>query len=40
MAYYRAGEVIKLNRIALNMTQEQLCEGICSVKTLSRIENG
>ncbi len=40
MAYYRAGEIILLNRIALGMTQEELSEDICSVETLSRIENG
>lgn len=40
MAYYRAGEIIRLNRIALGMTQEELSEDICSVETLSRIENG
>lgn len=40
MANYRAGDVIRLTRNALDMTQEQLSEGICSVETLSRIENG
>lgn len=40
MAYYRAGDVIRLNRIAVGMTQEELSEDICSVETLSRIENG
>lgn len=40
MAYYSAGDVIRLNRIAVGMTQEELSEGICSVETLSRIENG
>lgn len=40
MANYRAGDVIRLTRNAVGMTQEQLSEGICSVETLSRIENG
>ena len=40
MAYYNANEVIRLTRNALDLTQEQLSEGICEVITLSRIENG
>lgn len=40
MANYRAGDVIRLTRNAVGVTQEELCEGICSVETLSRIENG
>lgn len=40
MANYRMGDVIRLSRMARNMTQEELSEGICSVETLSRIENG
>lgn len=40
MANYRAGDVVRLTRNAVGMTQEQLSEGICSVETLSRIENG
>lgn len=40
MANYRAGDVIRLTRNAVGMTQEQLSEGICSIETLSRIENG
>lgn len=40
MANYRAGDVIRLTRNAVGMTQEELSEGICSVETLSRIENG
>lgn len=40
MANYRAGDVIRLTRNAVGITQEQLSEGICSVETLSRIENG
>lgn len=40
MANYRMGNVIKLSRMARGMTQEELSGGICSVETLSRIENG
>ncbi|MDE7028387.1 MAG: helix-turn-helix domain-containing protein, partial [Lachnospiraceae bacterium] len=40
MANYKAGDVIRLTRNAVGMTQETLSEGICSVETLSRIENG
>lgn len=40
MANYRAGDVIRMTRYAVGMTQEQLSEDICSVETLSRIENG
>lgn len=40
MANYRAGDIIRLTRNASGMTQEQLSEGVCSVETLSRIENG
>lgn len=40
MGVYFLGDVIRYNRKALNITQERLCEGICSVQTLSRIENG
>lgn len=39
MANYRAGDVIRLTRNAVGMTQEDLSDGICSVETLSRIEN-
>ena len=38
MAYYNVNRIIKLTRIAVGMTKEELCEGICSVITLSRIE--
>lgn len=34
------GEYIKQKREELNITQEQLCEGVCTAATLSRIENG
>ena len=34
------GEVLKIRRNMFGMTQEQLCEGICSVKSLRRAEQG
>ena len=40
MAYYNANEIIRLTRRALGITQEELCDGICDVSTLSKIENG
>ncbi|MDO4327270.1 MAG: helix-turn-helix transcriptional regulator [bacterium] len=40
MGVYRVGEVIKKTRESIGMTQEELCEGICTVETISRIENG
>lgn len=40
MAGYKAGDVIRLTRMAIGMTQEKLSENICTVETLSRIENG
>lgn len=40
MGIYQVGEVIRKTREGLGITQEQLCDGICSVETLSRIENG
>ena len=36
---YSIGKVIASRRKMLHLTQEQLCEGICSVKTLRRIEH-
>lgn len=39
MANYRIGDVIRLTRKALEISQEELSDGICSVETLSRIEN-
>ncbi|RKO61781.1 helix-turn-helix domain-containing protein [Caldibacillus debilis] len=33
------GNFIKLKRMELNLSQEQLCEGICAPSYLSRIEN-
>lgn len=35
---YCIGDVIRTRRQMFGMTKEQLCEGICSVKTLTRIE--
>ena len=40
MGMYQFGEIIKRNRENLGITQEELSDGICSVETLSRIENG
>lgn len=40
MANYKAGDIIRMTRKSIGMSQEKLCEGICSVETLSRIENG
>ncbi len=40
MANYKAGDIIRMTRIASGISQEELCFGICSVETLSRIENG
>lgn len=40
MGKYRLGHIIRMTRKSLLLTQEQLCEDICSVETLSRIENG
>ena len=40
MSNYNVGAVIRLTRQAMNISQEKLCENICSVQTLSRIENG
>lgn len=40
MALYQFGAVIKKRREELFIGQKELAEGICSVPTLSRIENG
>lgn len=40
MGRYRLGDIIRMSRKSLSITQEQLCDEICSVETLSRIENG
>jgi len=40
MTNYRVGETIRKLRTQLAITQEDLCDGICAVPTMSRIENG
>ena len=40
MPIYQFGYIIKQRREELGYTQEDLADGICSVPTLSRIENG
>lgn len=40
MAVFQLGPIIKNRREELGLTQEDLADGICSVPTLSRIENG
>lgn len=40
MGKYRLGDIICMTRKSLSITQQQLSEGICSVETLSRVENG
>ena len=40
MSVFSIGEVIKKRRNLLGISQEELAFGICSVPTLSRIENG
>lgn len=40
MPIYKFGYIIRQRREDLGYTQEELAEGICSVPTLSRIENG
>lgn len=40
MAVLHIGDIIRRRREELGYTQEELAEGICSVPTLSRIENG
>ena len=39
MESYCIGDVIRIRRQMFGMTKEELCEGICSVKTLTRIEH-
>jgi len=36
--YYCIGDVIRIRRKMLGLSQEKLCEGICSVRTVSRLE--
>lgn len=40
MSVYNIGKFMKIRRTEMGITQLQLAEGICSVATLSRIENG
>lgn len=40
METYIVGGVIKEFRIRYNISQEELCDGLCAVSTLSRIESG
>lgn len=40
MAVFQFGPIIRNRRIELGLSQEDLADGICSVPTLSRIENG
>ena len=40
MSSYNVGDMIRLTRQAVGMSQEELCDTICSIQTLSRIENG
>ena len=40
MSNYNIGDIIQLTRQSIGMSQEELSDGICSVQTLSRIENG
>lgn len=40
MSNYNVGQIIKLTREAVGLSQEELSDGVCSVQTLSRIENG
>lgn len=35
---YAIGDVLRIRRTVLGMTQEELCDGICSVKSLRRAE--
>ena len=40
MAVSQLGPIIRSRRMELGLSQEDLADGICSVPTLSRIENG
>lgn len=40
MAVFQLGSIIRNRREELGLSQEELADGICSVPTLSRIENG
>lgn len=37
---FRASEILRIRREMFGMTQEQLCDGICSVKSIRRLEKG
>lgn len=36
---FAIGDVLRIRRTMLGMTQKELCEGICSIKSLQRAEN-
>ena len=40
MSNYNIGDIVRMTRQAMGISQEELSDGICSVQTLSRIENG
>lgn len=40
MNEFHIGDVIRIRRTELGLSQEELAEGICEIGTLSRIENG
>ena len=40
MAIYNANEMIRMIRKKAGLSQEEFCDGICSVQALSNIENG
>ena len=40
MPDYKIGDIVRLTRQSIGMTQEELCEGICEPQTISNIENG
>ncbi len=40
MAVYAIGRTIRAAREKAGLSQQALCEGICSLPTLSKIENG
>ena len=40
MSNYNVGDIIRLTRLSIGMSQEELSDDICSVQTFSRIENG
>lgn len=40
MALFHAGVILKRCREQKNLSQQRVCDGICDVSTLARIENG